>query len=204
MTIATEKINTSNIDDILRVLNIRSAAHEASTLRENSKDNSIQIETVTDILNQEGQRLKSPELLRSLEGFILATIYGYSVTPTEEGDILNLEEKHVEKGRLLLEKNKTMWGEFVFPLLLYGTEYIVGAYELLPKKRLDIGDLVGSTEMSEDDYFMIVDKLVRMAIQTRYRHLMKCHVEDVLGNPEYRSADFSTEMISDGKIINVD
>ena len=195
-------INSSNIDDILKQLNIISHQHEQSLIRAHIKDNSISFETIQNILTHEVERLGSGEILRLMEGYILAMIYGYSVTPTDkEGDLLQLLPEHVDLGQELLETNKDLWGTRVFPLLLYGSEYLLAAQEMIPEELLDLEDLGISKELPYDAF---IDMVVRTALQTRYKHLVRCETEEVFGNEEYRKTDFSGDVIQEGRLLEVD
>ena len=196
-------INSSNIDDILKQLNIVAHKHEQGIIRFHvGEDQTINIGLIQDLLEEEASRLGSGEILRLMEGYIIAMIYGYSVTPTEkEGDLLQLLPEHVDLGNTLLEANKDLWGIRVFPLLLYGSEYLLAAQEMIPEELLDLEDLGISKELPYDAF---IDMIVRTALQTRYKHLVRCETEEVFGNEEYRKTDFSGDIIQEGRLLEVD
>lgn len=190
---------SNNIDAVLCQLNTRAYEHENSILQSHSDDhNMIEMSIVQELLKDEMIRLGSPEILRIMEGYILAMIYGFSVTPTdEEGDILQLLPEHIDLGRELLHRNNSLWGTRVFPLLLYGSEYLLGAQEMFSPDYFQ-------KEKIEIPYNEFIDILVRTALQMRYKHFVQCETEDVLGNLAYRTTDFSGKLILKGRLLNVE
>jgi hypothetical protein len=152
----------------LEQIDARARTHEDETLRRSLKNKPITFARLRHLVQEELPRLGegSEELLRTLEGLILAMVY-------TQGDLSSLEETHVDYGRAILEKHPLLWKDCVFPLLIYGSEYLRACHDLLPEEDCAHEDF--SSEMSSFSYPQFIDTLLRKALQVRFRERMKGH-----------------------------
>jgi hypothetical protein len=139
-----------------------------------------------------------------LINYIYATIWCYSNTVAAEGDVIRIDlEKHGELGKDLVSKNLHLIGMYVFPLMLYGAEYIATAYCLFSVENLK--EILDEKFPDIDDKKIAFDRLmsaiIEVAMQARFYHLRRCFVEEMMGNEEYRDLDFTGISLPAGKLI---
>jgi hypothetical protein len=163
-------ITKSNIQEKLDTLNALALQYVCSTIRFYSYDEEIELEAIKEIIQSELERLPDPTLLRTMEGFIYGLVYLYSVnSEPSDLDVYNIVEQYVQMGYNIVENNPSMWGTIVFPLLLYGSEYLMRVREVLPQKELDIVNIWGSSQ--KFTYESIIDGVIRLAINGQYKML---------------------------------
>lgn len=139
----------------------------------------------------------------TLINYIYATIWCYSNTVSKEGDVMQLNlEKHGQLGKDFVARNLHLIGMYVFPLLLYGAEYIATAYNLFTVENLK--DILDEKFPNLDDKKLAYDRLmsafVEVSMQARFYHLRECFVREMMGDDEFRKINFD-EPLPEGNII---
>ena len=187
-------ITNKNIDEILGQLNVAAACYETYVI--NSLGTEMKFTEFEEHVAKETMRL-GPNLMNQLMRYIYSIMWCYANISADEGDFIRTEDRHAEKGAEMVANNPSLIGLYVFPLILYGAEYIAQLVYIMPEERLDFESL--GIKISYDSY---ISATAEVALQGRYCHLKKCHNEEDLGNPDYRNQDFSGEFYPEGKVID--
>lgn len=191
-----------DLEEILSHTNAAAAAYEALIIAP-IKDTYITYGDFLEHANREFSRL-GEKVSTILIKYIYATIWCYSNTPADEGDVIQIDlEKHGESGRQFVSKNLHLIGMYVFPLLLYGAEYIATAYTRLKPENLT--EILDTQFPDMDDklkaYDCLMSAIVEIAMQARFYYLRECFVREAIGDEEYRHLDQHDIPMPEGKII---
>jgi len=190
------------LEEILNYTNAAATAYEALVIAP-LEDTNLTYGDFLDYANKEFSRLGN-RVSTLLIKYIYATIWCYSNTPTEEGDVIKINlEKHGELGREFVSKNLHLIGMYVFPLLLYGAEYIATTYTRLKPENLTeiIDNQFPDIEDKLKAYDCLISAIIEIAMQARFYHLRECFVRETLGNEEYRYLDQHDTPLPEGKLI---
>jgi hypothetical protein len=193
-------LTIDGIDDILKKLNGDATMYEAFVIM-SIPDGQM---THGQYLEQAGKELfrLGDEFFSWLMDYIYSIVWCYANTPIEEGDIIRIDtRKHSEPGKNLVQNNKKLIGLYVFPLLLYGAEYLSTVKHVLPEELID-PDVLGYPPDTVFNYNHFIAATIESALQARYFHLNKCHFHIEEGDDEWAQRSFQNEGLPVGNIID--
>lgn len=190
------------LEEILSHINAAASAYEALVIAP-LKNTHITYGEFLDYASKEFSRL-GDKVSTILIKYIYATIWCYSNIAADEGDVIQINlEKHGDLGREFVSRNLHLIGMYVFPLLLYGAEYIATAYNRLKPENLT--EILDNQFPDMDDklkaYDCLMSAIIEIAMQARFYYLRECFVRETMGDEEYRYLDQHDILVPDGKLI---
>ena len=187
-------ITKENIDTLLMEFNQHAVAYETYVIT--SLKGQMTYEEYVNQVMQETNRLGEPFMLE-LINYIYSIIWCYANIGTDDGDIIKLDKDYSEHGQKLVKQNPNLIGMYVFPLILYGAEYLAISRYRMPEGSIDM-ESVGAQNFGYIDYMA---SILEVAIQGRYHHLRLCHLQTAMGNDEFREINFGNEAAPEGRVI---
>ena len=165
-------LSPEDIDKILHSTNLAASMYEAYTIRSISSE-TVSLRTILYMIDQEYERV-GEELGNQIVDYIYSMIWCFSNTPVDEGDIIRIDvEKHTEPGKSMVFANPNLVGLYLFPLFLYGVEYLTTLMFVLDKDEMDVPAL--GFEEETFDYHRFISASLEAALQARYYHIRRCH-----------------------------
>ena len=165
-------LTPEDIDKIFNSANLAASMYESYTIKSIPKEE-VSLRTILHMMDQEYERV-GEELGNQIIDYTYSMIWCYSNTPVEEGDVIRIDtSKHRDQGKSLVHANPSLVGLYIFPIFLYGVEYLTTLLYLIDKDQIDAEALGYNKETFEYDRFLSAS--LEAALQARYYHLRRCH-----------------------------